>query len=85
VVGVIAGVIMGVSFNLSFAQVGFDYSSFAGVADYMALISGKVYPSPGLGKLFERALTVLIITTLAAWIPAAEASRREPAQALHYV
>jgi ABC-type lipoprotein release transport system permease subunit len=51
----------------------------------MALISGRVYPSLGLGKIVGRALTVLIITTLAAWIPAREASRREPAQALHYV
>jgi putative ABC transport system permease protein len=85
VVGVVFGAIVGMSFNASFGQVGFDYSSFAGVADYMALISGRVYPSLGLGKLFERALTVLIITTLAAWIPAREASRREPAQALHYV
>ena len=85
VVGVAAGVALGIVFNASFGQVGFDYASFAGVADYMALISGRVYPSLGLGKLFERALTVLIITTLAAWIPAREASRREPAQALHYV
>jgi putative ABC transport system permease protein len=85
VVGVVAGVALGIVFNASFGQVGFDYASFAGVADYMALISGRVYPSLGLGKLFERALTVLIITTLAAWIPAREASRREPAQALHYV
>jgi ABC-type lipoprotein release transport system permease subunit len=85
VVGVAAGVILGIAFNASFGQVGFDYSSYAGLADYMALISGRVYPSLGLGKLFERALTVLIITTLAAWIPAREASHREPAQALHYV
>jgi ABC-type lipoprotein release transport system permease subunit len=84
-VGVAAGIALGIIFNASFGQVGFDYASFAGVADYMALISGRVYPSLGLGKLFERALTVLIITTLAAWIPAREASRREPAQALHYV
>ncbi len=84
-VGVVAGVILGVAFNTGFGQVGFDYSAFAGVADYMALISGRVYPSLGLGKLIPRALTVLIITTLAAWIPAREASHREPAQALHYV
>jgi ABC-type lipoprotein release transport system permease subunit len=85
VVGVAAGVILGIAFNASFGQVGFDYSSYAGLADYMALISGRVYPSLGLGKIVERALTVLIITTLAAWIPAREASHREPAQALHYV
>jgi ABC-type lipoprotein release transport system permease subunit len=38
-----------------------------------------------LDKIVWRAITVLIITTLAAWIPAREASHREPAQALHYV
>jgi ABC-type lipoprotein release transport system permease subunit len=32
-----------------------------------------------------RVLTVIIIATLAAWIPAREAARREPAEALHYV
>ncbi|MBI3152403.1 MAG: ABC transporter permease [Chloroflexi bacterium] len=85
IVGVIAGILFGVTFNAGFGQVGFDYSSFAGVADYMALISGRVYPSLGLGKIIPRAVTVLIITTLAAWIPAREASHREPAQALHYV
>jgi len=84
-VGIAAGVLFGVGFNASFGQVGFDYSSFAGVADYMALISGRVYPSLGLSKLFWRAIGVLIITLLAAWIPAREASHREPAQALHYV
>ncbi|HNC07618.1 MAG TPA: FtsX-like permease family protein [Anaerolineales bacterium] len=85
VVGVVAGILFGIAFNASFAQVGFDYSSFAGVADYMALISGRVYPSLGLGKIVWRSITVLVITTLAAWIPAREAALREPAQALHYV
>jgi len=28
---------------------------------------------------------VIVISTLAAWIPATEAARREPAEALHYV
>ncbi len=85
VVGVIAGVVLGIAFNASFQRIGFDYSSFASAADFMALINGRVYPTLGLSKLFSRALTILIITTLAAWIPAREASRREPAQALHYV
>jgi len=85
VVGVAAGVALGILLNAGFGQVGFDYSSFAGTAEFMALINGRVYPSLGLGKLLGRGLTILIITTLAAWIPAREASRREPAQALHYV
>jgi ABC-type lipoprotein release transport system permease subunit len=85
VVGVAVGVMLGMIFNASFGRIGFDYSSFADTAEFMALINGRVYPSLGLGKILERALTVLIITTLAAWLPASEASRREPAQALHYV
>ena len=51
----------------------------------MALISGRVYPTLGLEKIYARALTALIICTLAAWYPAREASRQEPAQALHSV
>jgi ABC-type lipoprotein release transport system permease subunit len=55
------------------------------MTEYMALISGRVYPTLGLQSLPGRALTVIIIATLAAWIPAREAARREPAEALHYV
>jgi ABC-type lipoprotein release transport system permease subunit len=84
-VGVIAGVAMGLALNLSLMQVGMDYSSFAGVTDYMALISGKVYPTLGVSKLLWRALILLVIATLAALIPALIASRREPSEALHHV
>ncbi len=41
-VGVLAGVIVGLVTNLSLMRVGMDYSQFAGVTDYMALISGRV-------------------------------------------
>jgi ABC-type lipoprotein release transport system permease subunit len=85
VVGAVAGVVLGLMLNGALGKVGMDYSQFANVADYMALISGKVYPSLGLNNLLNRFLTVVIISTLAAWIPAREASRREPAEALHYV
>jgi ABC-type lipoprotein release transport system permease subunit len=84
-VGVVAGVVLGLVFNGGFGFVGLDYSQFSSVTEYMALISGKVYPTLGLGNLFGRALTIIIIATLAAWIPATEAARREPAEALHYV
>lgn len=85
VVGVIAGVAIGLLTNLSLMQVGMDYSQFAGVTDYMALISGKVYPTLGVSKLFGRAITILIIAAFAALIPAMIASRREPSEALHHV
>lgn len=85
VVGVIAGVGMGLALNGSLMQVGMDYSSFAGVADYMALISGRVYPTLGLSKIVGRAGVVLLIAMFAALIPALIAARREPSDALHHV
>jgi len=85
IVGVIAGAAMGLAVNLSLGKVGMDYSSFAGVTEYMALISGRVYPTLGVSKLFWRAGVVAGIAALAALIPALIASRREPSEALHYV
>jgi ABC-type lipoprotein release transport system permease subunit len=84
-VGAAAGVIVGLAINGAFAQVGLDYSSFASMSDYMALINSRIYPSLGLQNIGWRAGTVVIISTLAAFIPAREAAHREPAEALHYV
>ena len=84
-VGVFAGIVMGLMINLSLMQVGMDYSQFAGITEYMALISGKVYPTLGVSKLFGRAGTILVIAALAALIPALVAARREPSEALHQV
>lgn len=84
-VGVLVGVAMGLALNISLMQVGMDYSQFAGVTDYMALISGRIYPTLGVSKLFMRASIMLIIAALAALIPAIIASKREPSEALHHV
>ncbi len=84
-VGVVAGVILGLVLNGYLGRIGIDYSAFSSMTEYMALVSGRVYPTLGLKGLPWRALTVLVISALAAWIPAVEASRREPATALHYV
>jgi ABC-type lipoprotein release transport system permease subunit len=84
-VGVLVGVAFGLITNLSLMRVGMDYSQFAGVTDYMALISGKVYPTLGISKLPMRAIIIFVIAALAALIPAVIASRREPSEALHYV
>lgn len=84
-VGAVVGGILGVSFNGLLRQLGLDYTQFANVTTYMALISGRIYPEWGLNMFFQRALTVAIISTLAAFYPAFEASRREPTEALHTV
>lgn len=84
-VGVAAGIVLGLLLNGMFRRIGLDFSAMSGTTDYMALISGRVYPSWGVDKLLSRALTVAIISALAAFIPAREAARREPAEALHHV
>ncbi len=85
VVGVLVGIAIGLVTNLSLMRVGMDYSQFAGVTDYMALISGKVYPTLGISKLPMRGIIIFVIAALAALIPAMIASRREPSEALHHV
>ena len=85
VVGAAAGVVTGLLINGIFAKVGMDYGDFSTVTEYMALINSRIYPSLGLNNVGWRAATVVIISTLAAFIPAREASHREPAEALHYV
>jgi ABC-type lipoprotein release transport system permease subunit len=84
-VGVAAGIVLGLMFNGLMKATGLDFTSFSGMTSYTALITDKVYPSWGVGRLLSRALTVAIIAALAAVIPAREAAQRDPAEALHYV
>jgi ABC-type lipoprotein release transport system permease subunit len=84
-VGVAAGIVLGLFINGVLKQVGLDYSAFSSVTSYMALAGGRIYPQWGVDKLPWRALTVAVISALAALIPAHEAAQREPAEALHYV
>jgi ABC-type lipoprotein release transport system permease subunit len=84
-VGVLVGIVSGVGLNAIFSKVGFDFSQFSSMTDYTALMSGRIYTSLALGSILSRGLPVLIITILASLIPAREASRHEPAEALHYV
>jgi len=84
-VGVAAGIILGLAINGLLMKVGLDFGSLTSVTSYMALIKGKVYPTWGVEKLVMRASIVAIISALASLIPAIEAGQREPAEALHYV
>ncbi|HET7010250.1 MAG TPA: FtsX-like permease family protein [Anaerolineales bacterium] len=85
VVGVGLGIVLGLAFNGMMKAAGLDFTAFSGMTSYTALITDKVYPSWGTGRLLTRALTVAIIAALAAVIPAREAALRDPAEALHYV
>lgn len=83
--GVALGLLLGLAINGLLGQAGIDMSKFSGLTDYMALIEGKVYPTLGLDRFAQRAVTVLIVAVLASLYPAREASRHEPAKALHFV
>jgi ABC-type lipoprotein release transport system permease subunit len=83
--GVAVGVIFGLGLNGILMIVGLDFGSMSGVTSYMALLQDRMYPTWGVEKLWLRASTIAIISALAAVIPAVEAGRREPAEALHFV
>jgi ABC-type lipoprotein release transport system permease subunit len=84
-IGVAVGIVLGLLMNFALGRIGIDYSSLGGVTSYMALISDRIYPTMGTERLLERSLTIAVIAALASLYPAFEASRREPAEALHYV
>ncbi|MBI5352135.1 MAG: ABC transporter permease [Chloroflexi bacterium] len=84
-VGVAVGIVFGLALNGGLRSVGLDFSSYSNVASYMALIQSRIYPTWGIEKLLMRASMIAIISALAALIPAFEAGRREPAEALHFV
>ncbi len=84
-VGIAVGIVFGLVVNGILRTVGLDFGSLTSAASYMALIQGKVYSSWGVEQLPLRVSIVAIISVLAALIPAVEAGRREPAEALHYV
>ena len=84
-VGVLAGIALGLLFNGLLGRIGLDYSQFTSLTEYTALITTRIYPTLGTEKLLGRAVTVLVISALAALYPAREAAHREPAEALHFV
>jgi len=85
VMGAVIGAVLGTALNGTLSVVGLDYSQFADLTEYTALISGRIYTQLVPLKVIQHAFTVAIIAALAALYPAIQASQREPAEALHYV
>jgi putative ABC transport system permease protein len=77
--GVLGGVVVS-----AVGQVGIKLS-IAEMGEMMALLGDRLYPTLRIDLLLGRALTVAIIAALASLYPAWQASKREPAEALHYV
>jgi putative ABC transport system permease protein len=66
-------------------QVGIEYAGASEAGEVVALLGDRLYPKLQVGLLVERALAVAVIAALASLYPAWQASKREPAEALHYV
>lgn len=85
IVGAIVGTIMGYLITLVLGIFGINYGFAVDMVDYMALMGSIIYPAFDINLTLQRAVMVAVISTLAALYPAVEASRREPADALHHV
>ena len=84
-VGAVLGSVLGLGLLLLLAQVGIDISFTSGMGQATALMGSRMYPVIYPSDIASRAITVTIIAALAALYPAWQASRKEPAEALHHV
>ena len=85
IVGAIIGCGLGALLIGWVGQVGIDLSAASGMGEVMALLGDRLYPSITLADLLSRGILVIVIAAIASLYPAWQASRKEPAQALHHV
>jgi ABC-type lipoprotein release transport system permease subunit len=84
--GALAGGAVGGLVNAYYGQVGLEWAGESTeYSELAALVAGRIYFQVRAGILVQRSLTVVIIAALASLYPAWQASKREPAEALHYV
>jgi ABC-type lipoprotein release transport system permease subunit len=90
-VGALVGCLLAGGLGIYLGRVGLNWAAIYGgtdlseFGDMFGLMGDRLYIRISLGILLERALTVGIISALASLYPAWQASKREPADALHYV
>jgi ABC-type lipoprotein release transport system permease subunit len=87
VVGAVIGCIVGGLVVGIFGQVGFDLSSVSNtnMGEITALMGSRIYTSFSVPDIVGRGIAVAVIAALASLYPAWQASRQEPAVALHHV
>ena len=85
VVGAVIGCGLGAVLVGLVGQVGIDFSAASGMGEIMALMGSRLYPSITLADLLGRGVLAIVIAAIASLYPAWQASRQEPAHALHHV
>ncbi|MFB0535292.1 MAG: ABC transporter permease [Anaerolineae bacterium] len=89
--GALAGSVLGGVIGAYYGRVGIDWMALYGGVDMseasplIGLMGDRLYLRIGIDVLVGRALSVGVIAALASLYPAWQASKREPAEALHYV
>ena len=82
--GALIGGVLGGLIVSAVGQVGIRLS-VAEMGEMLALLGDRLYPALQIELLLGRALTIAVIAALASLYPAWQASKREPAEALHFV
>jgi ABC-type lipoprotein release transport system permease subunit len=88
--GALIGCLLGSAIAVYFGRVGLDIMALYGtdlsdMSEFMGLLGDRLYFRIGIDVYVQRTLTVAIIAALASLYPAWQASKQEPAEALHYV
>jgi ABC-type lipoprotein release transport system permease subunit len=84
-VGALIGCCLGALLVGVLGTVGLDLSGYSGMGEVMALLGDRLYPTIGVADVVSRGVLVVALTSLASLYPAWQASRQEPAIALHHV
>ncbi|MFM7585295.1 MAG: ABC transporter permease, partial [Caldilinea sp.] len=85
-VGAVVGCLAGGAIVWWIRQMGgLDFSFAAGMGEVTALMGDHLMPSLAVADLLVRGVLVVGIAALASFYPAWQASRKEPAAALHHV
>ncbi len=89
--GALGGSVLGGVIGAYYGRVGIDWMALYGGVDMseasplIGLMGDRLYLRIGIDMLVGRALSVGVMAALASLYPAWQASKREPAEALHYV
>lgn len=85
VVGAAVGCGLGALLIRWVGQVGIDISFASNMGEIVALLGDRLYPSITPADLLGRGVLAIVIAAIASLYPAWQASRKEPAEALHHV
>jgi len=83
--GAVVGGALGALLMGLIGRSGIDISFISGMGEITALMGDRLYPSVSPADIINRGLTVVIIVAIASFYPAWQASRKEPAEALHHI